>query len=299
MTIPTRRHALPASPSGPAEKASHGEHESRSAYKAAPVQYAPLVPAFLSVAKWAFGFPGFLWPWNLIWLCITVTTYKFTNPAIEEATALEMSWIWPMLARNLVLLWVVCGGWHGYLYIAKANGTEKKYNPSWPKPDPKHLFGDQTYENLFYSHLGWLVWTAYEVFFMHMWATGRLPYYSDWFANPWYSLAWLIAIPFWREFHFYWVHRLIHWKPLYKYVHSLHHRNVNPGPWSGLSMHPVELVLYFSVVLFPSAVFPLHPIHMLFNAQHTALTPAAGHSGFDLAGAPWYTGSTFHYLHHR
>jgi hypothetical protein len=26
---------------------------------------------------------------------------------------------------------------------------------------------------------------------------------------------------------------------LYKYVHSLHHKSYNPGPWSGLAMHPV------------------------------------------------------------
>ena len=102
----------------------------------------------------------------------------------------------------------------------------------------------------------------------------------DWKSHPVYWALWLCAIPFWREFHFYWIHRAIHWPPLYRTVHYLHHKNINPGPWSGLAMHPVEHLLYFSVVLIHWVV-PSHPIHFLFNAQHTALTPAGGHHGFE------------------
>jgi len=36
---------------------------------------------------------------------------------------------------------------------------------------------------------------------------------------------------------------------MYKKVHSLHHRNTNIGPWSGLSMHPIEHLLFFSSIL--------------------------------------------------
>merc|ERR1711934_617800 len=103
--------------------------------------------------------------------------------------------------------------------------------------------------------------------------------YTDWWATPAWSVTWLLLIPIWREFHFYWIHRMIHWKPLYRTVHYLHHKNVNPGPWSGLSMHPVEHMQYFSVVLIHLFV-PSHPVHFFFNAQHTALTPASGHLGF-------------------
>jgi sterol desaturase/sphingolipid hydroxylase (fatty acid hydroxylase superfamily) len=47
---------------------------------------------------------------------------------------------------------------------------------------------------------------------------------------------------------FYFAHRLLHWPPLYELAHKLHHRNTNPGPWSGLSMHPIEHVIYFSTI---------------------------------------------------
>ncbi len=90
-----------------------------------------------------------------------------------------------------------------------------------------------------------------------------------------------------------------YWKPLYDKIHYLHHYNINPGPWAGLAMHPIEHVLYFSVTLI-HWVIPSHPLHFLFNAQHTALTPAAGHTGFEGELTEQVSfGSYFHYLHHR
>ena len=35
------------------------------------------------------------------------------------------------------------------------------------------------------------------------------------------------SLQVWRGFHFYFTHRLIHINMLYKFVHSLHHRNVS------------------------------------------------------------------------
>jgi len=65
-------------------------------------------------------------------------------------------------------------------------------------------------------------------------------------------------------------------------------------------MHPIEHLLYFSVV-FPHMFLFCHPLHLLFNAQHTALTPAGGHHGFEgpVLNKTVPTGSYFHYLHHR
>ena len=56
----------------------------------------------------------------------------------------------------------------------------------------------------------------------------------------------MLALPVFRDFHFYFAHRLIHVRSLYVYVHSLHHRNSDPEPFSGMSMHPVEHIYYLS-----------------------------------------------------
>jgi sterol desaturase/sphingolipid hydroxylase (fatty acid hydroxylase superfamily) len=269
-----------------------------------PVTYAPVFawpPKPSSVLKWLLSFPGFLWPWNSVYLLITVISWYYLQPSLARCADFKADWISLMFLRNLGLLWLVSGGWHLLLYTFRVQGSERKYDPRWlSRNDKRFLFGNQVYDNIFWSCAsGCTIWTAYEVFYMWSAANGLVPY-LDWREHPLYSLAWLCLIPFWREFHFYWVHRLIHWGPLYRHVHYLHHKNINVGPWSGMAMHPVEHLVYFSVVLI-HWVIPSHPIHFLFNAQHTALTPAGSHHGFEgpLLHGKLPTGSYFHYLHHR
>jgi sterol desaturase/sphingolipid hydroxylase (fatty acid hydroxylase superfamily) len=268
------------------------------------IEYAPIFvwpPKPSSLLKWVLSYPGFIWPWNSVYLLITLVTWFWFQPDISRCVTLKADWIGGIFLRNLVLLWLVNGGWHLLLYTLKLQGTERKYSPKWQaKNDPKFLFKNQIYDNIFWSCAsGCVIWTAYEV--LYFWAAAhKLVPYVSWSEHPIYCAVWLCVIPFWREFHFYWIHRAIHAPWLYRKVHFLHHKNINPGPWSGLAMHPVEHLLYFSVVLI-HFVIPSHPIHLLFNSQHTALTPGAGHSGFDgpVFNGKVPMGSYFHYLHHR
>lgn len=254
--------------------------------------------------KWLFGFPGFLWPWNLLYVAISVATWLFLTPPMEAMKSFSVDWIAFIFVRNLALIFLVAGGLHLRLYIEKAQGTDFKYNIRWPARDnPTFLFGNQVLENVFWTVASAVpVWTAYEVLTMWMFANGYIPY-VDWAEHPVYCVVILLAIPFFREIHFYLIHRLIHWPPLYRTVHHLHHRNVNVGPWSGMSMHPVEHVLYFSGVLIHWIV-PSHPLHAIFHLQHLSFAPAQGHSGFERvvmtkSGAAVKTNDYFHYLHHK
>eukprot|EP00036_Acanthoecidae_sp_10tr_P022175 CAMPEP_0206325144 /NCGR_PEP_ID=MMETSP0106_2-20121207/20907_1 /ASSEMBLY_ACC=CAM_ASM_000206 /TAXON_ID=81532 /ORGANISM="Acanthoeca-like sp., Strain 10tr" /LENGTH=330 /DNA_ID=CAMNT_0053757573 /DNA_START=43 /DNA_END=1035 /DNA_ORIENTATION=- len=282
-----------------------------------PVTYAPLFPALASVVqlqpsttqlkdllRWFFGYPGFLWPWNVIYLTICYMSHTYTTPEISRCTEYEFGWIAELYLRNLALLWMIAGGWHALLYTFKAQGSKQKYDPRWQAVGSnKFLFKDQVLDNIFWScGSGVLTWTGYEAYALHRWANNPedSALYTDWWSAPLYSIGWLLLIPIWREFHFYVGHRALHWKPIYPYIHALHHKNDNPGPWSGLAMHPIEHLIYFSVVAIHFVV-PSHPIHFFFNAQHTALTPAGGHSGFEgpLIDGKIPAGSYFHYLHHR
>jgi len=140
---------------------------------------------------------------------------------------------------------------------------------------------------------------------LHLMASGKVPYYNDFWKYPVWSLVWLLFVTYWREFHFYWVHRMIHpWKRnlpligdpgyfLYKNFHKLHHLSYNPGPFSGLSMHPVEHFIYYTCTLLPLFV-TLHPLHFLYAKFHADIAPIAGHDGFDKPGGA----ADFHYLHH-
>lgn len=262
--------------------------------------WPPRPAAFL---KWFFGFPGYIWPWNLTYLAIACATWLWLTPSLETMTTLRPGWIAFILARNLVLVSLVCGAWHLRLYTQKKQGTEYKYTSRWlSENNPTFMFGNQLRDNIFLTLASAVpIWTAYEVLTLWLMARGVLPTVS-FHAHPIYCVLLALVIPTWREFHFYCVHRLIHWPPLYRTVHHIHHKNTNVGPWSGMAMHPVEHLLYFSAVLLHWVV-PSHPVHAIYNLQHLAFAPSQGHNGFErivLAdGVALPTGNFMHYLHHK
>jgi sterol desaturase/sphingolipid hydroxylase (fatty acid hydroxylase superfamily) len=266
-----------------------------------PVFVWPPKPA--KFLKWLFGFPGYLWPWNSLYAAIALFTWVFLTPDLATMKTLEFGWIAILFSVNLALLVLVISAWHLRLYVQRAQGIDFKYSNRWlAKDSSAFLFRSQLADNVFWTVVSAVpIWTAFEVVTLWGQANGVFPY-VDWRAHPVYCVLLMLFIPLFREVHFYLVHRLIHWPPLYRRVHSLHHKNVNPGPWSGLAMHPVEHVLYFSGVILHWIV-PSHPLHVIFHLQHLAFSPAQGHSGFHEVvlgeNAKLDNDNYMHYLHHR
>ena len=152
-------------------------------------------------------------------------------------------------------------------------------------------------QNIWYWFLGLLQWTCWETCFVFLYASGRLPYLRDdqIFGGGYMPRFVLLTlfVPVWRGAHFYFSHRLLHVRPLYRFVHSLHHRNVDIEPFAGLCMHPTEHLFYW-VCVAPSLYVLGSPFHMLWNGMHLILSPAASHSGWE----DHFQGDQFHYLHH-
>ena len=282
-----------------------GTRDSRGEWQPAERPAPPPIwawpPRPIKMLRWFFGYPGYLWPWNTVIGAIAIATWLYTQPELSRMAEFRIDWIAQIYVRNLALLLLFCGGLHVWLYTFRGQGTEHKYNPKWlGGKNPTFLGGTQLRDNVFWCVAsGCTVWTAYEVLMMWAYANGMLPY-VDWETSPVYATVLLLFPMAWMQVHFYFGHRLLHWKPLYRAAHHLHHKNVNIGPWSGLSMHPIEHVLYLSLVLIYWIV-PSHPIHVLFTLQIAALGPAPGHSGFNEIGKgkAALPGDFFHYLHHR
>ena len=252
--------------------------------------------------KFFFGFPGYLWPWNLMFGLIAVATWVYTQPELSQMAEFQVDWIAQLYVRNLALLLLFSGGLHLWLYTFRGQGTKYKYNPKWlGGKNPTFLWGNQLADNVFSSVIsGCTVWTAYESLMMWSYANDLLPY-VDWETQPVYFVVLLALLMLWQTIHFYFGHRLIHWRPLYRSAHYLHHKNVNVGPWTGLAMHPIEHVIYFTAVLI-FWVVPSHPIHAMFTLQFAALMSTVGHIGFDklvVTKKISFPSDFYLYLHHR
>lgn len=256
---------------------------------------------FKDIMKYIFGWGGYLFPRTFIYVLLSFATYMLLEKDLNNFEGITVSFVGLMLLRNLIMLWFVFGGYHLLLYIWKVEGDNRKYHPEGQKKNNKRfLFNNQVYDNVFRACVsGAPIWTAYEIIYVLFLSKGWIPYlrFED---NPLLFIGLFLLVPLIRETHFYVVHKILHIGWMMRHIHKVHHMNPNPAPWSGMSMHPVEHVLYFSVVLI-HFVIPSHPMHFFYNAQLTALTPAAGHTGFEgplLKG--WLQNSDyFHYLHHK
>lgn len=142
------------------------------------------------------------------------------------------------------------------------------------------------------------------VFFLSTQGYTRL--YTDLNAYPpWWSLGSFFFLWLLDDAWFYWMHRLLHHKAIYRYVHFVHHHSIDVTPFTSMSFHIVESFL-LSAWIFPVAF--LIPIYapVLGVMQFLGLfNNIKAHLGYELYPA-WFnrgwlrflTSSTHHNMHH-
>ena len=240
---------------------------------------------------------------NLLFLIVAWLVYRYLLQDLSLMQSLSVDWILPIYLRNILFMLVIAGGLHLYLFTFKAQGKRLKYDAREQLgKSGKFSFRNQVLDNMFWSLAGGVtVWTAYEVLYLWGLANGIIPSFA--FADhPLGFVLWILVIPVLASSHFYLIHRLLHWPPLYRGVHRLHHRNIHIGPWSGLSMHPVEHLIYMSSVLV-HFIIPSHPVILLVHLYSRCLGPAFSHAGFEkllVKDTAVVDAADFHHqLHHR
>lgn len=221
---------------------------------------------------------------NFVWASIALLTYYWfpynlstvTSP-LSFAFFMERFPIWFSLVFGYDLFWHAA--LYGFNLASRPFIQNRTYNI------------DKVAHNIFWTVSGITIWTVFENIMCYLWASNKLLYANDSLLT---ISAALVAVPVWRSVHFYFAHRFLHFGPLYQQVHSLHHRNTDVEPFSGLCMHPVEHLYYYACIA-PSLFFMCSPFAFLWNGVHLLLSPAASHSGYE----DHFQSDAFHYLHHR
>lgn len=275
--------------------------------------YHPDLPlADTSVFRWPPDV-GFLARWlmrnwltlseRVMMVILAVFAWLFLYPSLETAQTIGFMWIFQTWLVNMGLMIAVAGGLHWYFFMRRKQGLVLKFDKrGQAKGNKLWNFSNQVHDNVFWSLTsGVAQLTAFQTVTMWLMANDFVPVIT-FTSNPVWFVLWLILIPVWSAFHFYWVHRLLHVPFLYKRVHALHHRNVSIGPWSGLSMHPVEHFIYLTTLCIHWLVAS-HPIHLIFHVIYQGPGAAMTHAGYEnlllkdkrrLA-----LGTFYHQLHHR
>jgi sterol desaturase/sphingolipid hydroxylase (fatty acid hydroxylase superfamily) len=125
------------------------------------------------------------------------------------------------------------------------------------------------------------------------------------------TIVWqVIALIVLHDAWFYWMHRALHTRALFRLTHLAHHRSRTPTSWAAYSFATGEAVCEALVIpamfLIVAAIAPVEPLAVFIFLGHQIARNAIGHSGHELAWSgftrspltAWLTTTTHHDLHH-
>ncbi|CAK9007017.1 6) desaturase) (Sterol-C5-desaturase) [Durusdinium trenchii] len=126
-------------------------------------------------------------------------------------------------------------------------------------------------------------------------------FYYDVDERGWlHYLAGCFLVYLWVDFYSYWMHRLLHHKAIYKYVHKWHHRYKCPTAFGAFAIHPIEYIGFQTAGIWCSAIFPVHVMSFLTVVMFVAYHNQIDHSGVYFEGElPWVPTTKFHDDHHQ
>lgn len=128
----------------------------------------------------------------------------------------------------------------------------------------------------------------------------------DEYGWGYFFLSVLLAIVI-HDTYFYWTHRLMHHKYVFKLVHRVHHLSHNPTPLAAFSFHPLEAIIEASVLPLIAFLIPIHRGAIMIFLFYMILMNVMGHCGFEFF-PKWFlrswmgkvqNTSVHHNMHHQ
>ncbi len=159
-----------------------------------------------------------------------------------------------------------------------------------------------------YSISSVAIFSIISMFFFAIIKSGNSQIYGD-MSNYgmvyfWVSIPMIIIL---HDAYFYWTHRLMHWKPIFKHVHLIHHKSTDPTPWAAFAFHPLEAVVQGSFFPILALIIPVHPIAILTWVLYQFALNVLGHLGYEILPKGftkskltfWHNTGTHHNMHHK
>jgi sterol desaturase/sphingolipid hydroxylase (fatty acid hydroxylase superfamily) len=107
-------------------------------------------------------------------------------------------------------------------------------------------------------------------------------------ATPW-VVAGEFAIYFFAfDLYFYTVHRAMHMRPVYHWVHATHHRSTAPDPLTAFSFNPIEGILTGGFLPVFLAAFEVHRESLFAISTFQPLMSLFVHCGHEFFPRWWY-----------
>jgi Delta7-sterol 5-desaturase len=150
-----------------------------------------------------------------------------------------------------------------------------------------------------------------SLFFIALMLSGGLFYQHFGFTmypaklTPLNALLWVVVSMLIFDTWFYWGHRLIHTKVLYRRIHVWHHKSVTPTVWSNNSDTFLDDLILQSYFFFAPFFLPIPGVILIVHKIYDQITGMIGHAGYEYSAGPLsrfpfpLIGVTFHDQHHE
>lgn len=110
-----------------------------------------------------------------------------------------------------------------------------------------------------------------------------------------------------HDAYFYWTHRAMHHKKLFKFFHLVHHQSTNPSPWAAYAFHPLEAIVEAGIFVVFLFAIPVHFLHLFIFFFLMIVYNVYGHLGYELYPkvfskhwlGKWINTSVSHNQHHQ
>ncbi len=84
-----------------------------------------------------------------------------------------------------------------------------------------------------------------------------------------------------HDTYFYWTHRLMHHRRLFRWFHRVHHESTNPSPWAAYCFGPLEALLQAGIFPLLAIVMPMHPLAFMVFMLWQITFNVLGHTGYE------------------
>ena len=97
----------------------------------------------------------------------------------------------------------------------------------------------------------------------------------------WFFASIVLAI-FIHDAYFYWTHRLMHHRRLFRAFHHVHHLSNNPSPWAAYSFSTLEAFVQAGIAPLVAFTLPIHPTAFLAFMIWQISFNVLGHCGYEI-----------------
>jgi Delta7-sterol 5-desaturase len=160
-------------------------------------------------------------------------------------------------------------------YLSKKSDPAKHIQDRWPTHK-----GIRREVRLSLSSIA--IFAAMATVLYEMYLAGMTSIYRPFSQYPIYFPLSILLCALLHDTYFYWTHRLMHWRPLFKYTHAGHHRSLTPTPWASYAFQPAEAVIQFMGIMLLVIFVPLSPLALFLFLCWDTMMNTAGHTGFEV-----------------